>query len=133
MEIIATKTFDQNSLRRKEGQTWLDALCERGLLFKTKAEAKAGCEYYRTIAKKQGFPIEWFKYKDWNSVARAHPAVVFNNHTLDSIGMRYLWFQSMDLNQGCILRAECIKNIKLVAYKLEKNAWKLVGPQVNVK
>lgn len=107
--------LDLSKLRKKAGETIRDTLITNNIIFDDADSAKKNCEFYNNV------DIERFKYKDWAAVAEKYQGVIFE--TWETMHMRYLWYQSLDVASGCVWDTSAIEDITLLYKKIDNDTW----------
>lgn len=115
----ARHVFSPAKLRRNQNHTWLETLIDNKIVFRTKAEARAGCQFYRDTS----FPLERFKYKNWDEVSKVYEGASFAYDRKDKDMMHYFWYQSLDIPSMCVWDVNRIQAIIPAYSKNARGLW----------
>lgn len=100
-------------------ETIYEALVRLKLIFDSPEAAKEGCEMYRQHP-------EWlkiFRYKDWNHVALDYSGIIINNWNKNKEGLKYFWYQSLNITSGCVWDPQGIIDIIPTMVKKTPSTW----------
>lgn len=110
--------IDTSKLKREDGDDWYTTLVKNKIIFETAVSAKKYSRFYRNCP----IPVDRFRHKNWAFIAEKYQGIIFDNWGKDD-SMKYLWFQTLDVNSGCIWDPAAIKTLKLVYHKIDPDHW----------
>lgn len=111
------ETLDSDRLNRGSGSDLRDILLHNHVIFDNAASAKKHCKFYSFVEP------ERYKFKDWAAISAMYSGIVFNKFDPEDRGLMYwIWYQSLDIESGCIWDVSAIKSINLV-YEKTVTGW----------
>lgn len=90
-----------------DNESLYDSQLRLRMIFTTAEDAIRGCKQYSDNPKW----IEFFRCKNWEEITLDYSGIVFNNWADNHEGMKYFWYQSIELSSGCIWNPAAVKEI----------------------